>query len=183
MAGRVRDRRWRRFSPSPRPGQGAVAGTAAAISGGQPCAFIGAPRGRKDTVIPRDFSVVSSRCVRVRKKKKKRLLWITSFSAATKIRAPERSSSKKDVTARRRGVVSQFSLQLRRCHGRVRAPWCDSVRGLGLPGMRESERVRASLPLQFQRCLWCAPVSNVPDCQNHPGIRIWPRAAPLELWE
>lgn len=63
-----------------------------------------------------------------------------------------------------------------------------SVTGAGLPGMREANIDRASLPLQFHCSVSRAPqsllcLSNVPDCQTHPGTRSWPRATPLELWE
>lgn len=47
---------------------------------------------------------------------------------------------------------------------------------------------RASLPLQFQlsvsralRSRLC--LSNVPDCQSHPGNRSCLYFTPLELWE
>lgn len=56
-AGRVRDCRWRRFSHSPRPGHGAVAGTAAAISR-QPFPFIWAPRGGRTRSFRVIFNVV-----------------------------------------------------------------------------------------------------------------------------
>lgn len=62
------------------------------------------------------------------------------------------------------------------------------VTGTGLPGMREANIDRASLPLQFQLSVSRAPqsplcLSNVPDCQTHPGTRSWPHFTPLELWE
>lgn len=181
MPGGVRDCRWRCFTHSPRPGQGAVARTAAAISR-QPFPFIWAPRvGRRRSFrVNLTLSPPAVACHRLRKTAPLAHIILRTHNdvKATALKLHEKSENDK-----------------RRCCCTVWAPIASLSRARSRPVLGFGDRfgtpryaggenrpcVSASAIPAL--CLSCAPVSNVPDCQNHPGIRSWPFAAPLELWE
>lgn len=181
LAGRVRDCRWRRFSHSPRPGQGAVARTAASICG-QPFPFIWAPRvGR-----PRSFRVILTlsppavACHRLGKTAPVAHIILRTHKD-TKARALKLEERGENGKMRRSFTVWAPIPSL---SGARRRPVVSFVDRSGTPRYAgDQNRPCVSASAIPALCLSRAPVSNVPDCQEHPGIRSWPRAAPLELWE
>lgn len=181
MAGRVRGCRWRRFSHSPRPGQGAVARTAAAISR-QPFPFIWAPRvGRRRSFrVNLTLSPPAVACHRLRKTTPVAHIILCTHKdmKAKALKLEERRENEK---IRRCFTVLAPIMSLSRARSRRVVRFGDRFGTPRYAGDENRPCVSASAIPAL--CLSCEPVSNVPDCQNHPGIRSWPRAAPLELWE